>query len=310
MLQYLLMIAFYDQPSARLESRRLRYFIAVAEHLHFGRAADQLQVAQSALSRHIQELERALDVRLLNRGRRSVVSLTESGKALLADGLLGVQQLERAARSARRAAEGKIGRVAVGYVASASLSGVLPRTLERFRNHHDNVSVLLNQMETPLQLDALRDGLLDVGYIRPRKTYPAGVVARIVYRETMLLAIAAKHPLAAKRIELKHLANQTFIIPQFDEDTGFAEQMAQMASHGGFEPKAVLHVRDFLTALSLAGGGYGVVPAPRCMLSINVRNVVLKTIQGYAGTVELAVAYRTKTASAAITAFVREAAQP
>jgi LysR family transcriptional regulator, benzoate and cis,cis-muconate-responsive activator of ben and cat genes len=304
------MILFHDQSFAGLESRRLRYFIAVAEQLHYGRAADQLQIAQSALSRHIQELERQLGVRLLNRGRRSVISLTESGKALLAEGLLGTQQLARAVRAARRAAEGEIGRVAVGYVASASLSGVLPRTLERFRIRHENVSVLLNQMETPLQLDALRDGLLDVGYIRPRKTYPTGVLARVVYRETMLLAIAANHPLAAKRIELKHLANQTFIIPQVDEDTGFAEQMAQMASHGGFEPKAVLHVRDFLTALSLAGGGYGVVPAPRCMLSINVRNVVLKTIQGYTGTVELAVAYRSSPASAAVAAFVRETAKP
>jgi DNA-binding transcriptional LysR family regulator len=304
------MILFHDQSFAGLESRRLRYFIAVAEQLHYGRAADQLQIAQSALSRHIQELERQLGVRLLNRGRRSVISLTESGKALLAEGLLGTHQLARAVRAARRAAEGEIGRVAVGYVASASLSGVLPRTLERFRIRHENVSVLLNQMETPLQLDALRDGLLDVGYIRPRKTYPTGVLARVVYRETMLLAIAANHPLAAKRIELKHLANQTFIIPQVDEDTGFAEQMAQMASHGGFEPKAVLHVRDFLTALSLAGGGYGVVPAPRCMLSINVRNVVLKTIQGYTGTVELAVAYRSSPASAAVAAFVRETAKP
>jgi DNA-binding transcriptional LysR family regulator len=304
------MILFHDQSFAGLESRRLRYFIAVAEQLHYGRAADQLQIAQSALSRHIQELERQLGVRLLNRGRRSVISLTESGQALLAEGLLGTHQLARAVRAARRAAEGEIGRVAVGYVASASLSGVLPRTLERFRIRHENVSVLLNQMETPLQLDALRDGLLDVGYIRPRKTYPTGVLARVVYRETMLLAIAANHPLAAKRIELKHLANQTFIIPQVDEDTGFAEQMAQMASHGGFEPKAVLHVRDFLTALSLAGGGYGVVPAPRCMLSINVRNVVLKTIQGYTGTVELAVAYRSSPASAAVAAFVRETAKP
>jgi len=86
--------------------------------------------------------------------------------------------------------------------------------------------------------------------------------------------------------------------------------MAQIASQGEFQPKAILHVRDFLTALSLAAGGYGVVPAPRCMLSINVRNVVLKTIQGYGGTVELAVAHRVKSTSSKVAAFVQEATRP
>lgn len=289
-----------------LESRQLRYFIAVAEQLHFGRASDKLDIAQSALSRHIKELERALGVRLFNRGRRSAVSLTEPGKALLSNSIIGVRQLERAAIAARQAARGQIGRVAVGYVVSAALSGVLPRTLERYHDRHEDVSIEVTAMETPAQLAGLEDGLLDVGFLRPRSAYPDGVIAHVVHRETMLLALAANHPLANKRIDLKNLSDQRFIIPQFDENTGFAEQLAQLASQGGFEPKTALRVRDFLTAITLAAGGYGVVPVPKCMLSLRMRNIIFKSIHGYTGIAELAVAYRARRASAAVSAFVDE----
>jgi LysR family transcriptional regulator, benzoate and cis,cis-muconate-responsive activator of ben and cat genes len=292
-----------------LESRRLRYFIAVAEELHFGRAADKLGVAQSALSRHIKEFEQSLGVRLLNRGRRSIITLTEPGKAFFQDAMIGVNQLERAENAAHRAARGEIGGVAVGYVASAALSGVLPRALELFRVKHTEVSVQITAMETPKQLAALRDGLIDVGFLRPRGEYPSGVSAAVVHREAMLLAIAANHPLSSKRIGLKALMDQTFIIPQFDENTGFAEQLAQLCSHGGFEPKKILHVRDFITAITMAAGGYGVVPVPRCMLSINMRNIIFKPIHGYSGFAELAVAYRGRQASAAVMAFVDEVLQ-
>jgi LysR family transcriptional regulator, benzoate and cis,cis-muconate-responsive activator of ben and cat genes len=289
-----------------LESRQLRYFLAVAEHLHFGRAADALGVAQSALSRHIKAFERELGVRLLNRGRRSLVSLTEPGEAFLADARVGIRQLERAEAAAHRAARGEIGRLAVGYVASAALSGVLPLALERFRVKFPTVEVEVSAMETPTQLEALRDGLIDVGFLRPRTEYPPGIRASVVHRESMLIALAANHALAAKRIELKHLADQNFIIPQFDENTGFAEHLAQLAAQGGFAPKKILRVRDFLTAITLAAGGYGVVPAPKCVSAIAMRNLIFKPVQG--GTpAELVVAYREPRASTALTAFVKEA---
>ena len=289
-----------------LASRQLRCFLAVAQQLHFGRAADELGVAQSALSRHVKELETALGVRLLNRGRRSLVSLTEAGQAFLADAVLGLRQLERAEMAAHRAARGEIGRLAVGYVASAALSGVLPMALERFRIKYPAVEVEITAMETPTQLEALRDGLIDVGFLRPRLEYPPGVGASVVHREPLLLALAANHPLAAKRLELKHLAEQNFIIPQFDENTGFAEHLARLAAQGGFAPKKILRVRDFLTAITLAAGGYGVVPAPRCVAAIAMPNVIFKAIHGGAPA-ELVVAHREQRASAAAAAFVREA---
>jgi DNA-binding transcriptional LysR family regulator len=275
-----------------LESRQLRYFVAVAQHLHFGRAADDLGIAQSALSRHLQQFEKSLGIRLLNRGRRSTISLTASGQAFLIEATAGIRQLERARTAAQRAARGQTGKLAIGYVASAAFSGVLPRALERFRSGFSDVSVELSAMETPAQLTALGNGMLDVGFLRARSEYPDGITASVVQRDGMLLALADSHPLARKRIDLSLLSEQTFIIPQFDENTGFAEHVAALASHGGFEPKKILRVHDFLTALSLAAAGYGVVPAPHCVTCLAISRIVFKRIQGYDGMAELVVAHQ------------------
>ena len=282
-----------------LESRQLRCFLAVAEELHFGRAADKLGIAQSALSRHVMDLERSLGVRLLNRGRRAAVSLTEPGKTFFSDALVGSRQLERARQAAHGAIRGETGRIAVGYVASAALSGVLPSILAQFRASQPLVNIELGPMETPRQLAALSDGLIDVAFLRSRREYPSDVNAVVVHRDPMLIALASNHALASRRVDIGALAAQTFIIPQFDENTGFAEHLAELASIGGFQPKTIVHVHDFLTAVTLASAGYGVVPVPRCMLAINLPNITFKKIHGYAGTAELAVAYRQHRLSAA-----------
>ncbi|MFO1265491.1 MAG: LysR substrate-binding domain-containing protein [Rubrivivax sp.] len=286
-----------------LESLPLRCFVAVAEERHFGRAAERLAMAQSALSRQIQALERTLGARLLNRARRSAVTLTEAGAALLDEARLALSQLERAETTARRAARGELGRIEVGYVVSAVLSGALPRTLERYRAQHPDVQVQLVPMETPRQLEALRTGLLDVGFLRPRPTYPAGLRAAIVHRDALLLAVATNHPLARRRVTLAALAREAFIVPQFDESAGFAEQLAALGARGGFEPRIAHRVRDFIAALAMAAAGYGVVLAPASLAAISLPNVVYRTIEGYAGSAALAVVHRTNALSAAARQF-------
>ncbi len=287
-----------------LDSRSLRYFVCLARELHFGRAAEHVHIAQSALSRHIKDLEARLGARLLNRGRRSAVTLTEAGKALLVESELAFQQLERAATAVGRASRGEVGRVEVGYVVSAALTGVLPLALAHFRASRPDVQVQLTALETPKQLAALADGLLDVGFIRPRASYPGGVEARVIHRESVLLALAADHPLAGRTVTLADLAQENFIIPQFDESAGFAEQLAALASRGGFEPKLTHRVRDFVTAVTLAAAGYGIVPIPKSMALIGMPNLVCKPIAGYDDLVELAVAYRPASAAPAAKALI------
>ncbi|MFO1402423.1 MAG: LysR substrate-binding domain-containing protein [Steroidobacteraceae bacterium] len=290
-----------------LESLPLRCFVTVAEERHFGRAAERLAMAQSALSRQVQALERAVGARLLNRARRSAVTLTDAGAALLEEARLALQQLERAETTARRAARGELGRIEVGYVVSAALSGVLSRALERFRSRHPDVQVQLVPMETPRQLEALRTGLLDVGFLRPRPTYPPGVRAAIVHRDALLLAVATDHPLARRRVTLAALAREAFIVPQFDESAGFAEQLAALGAHGGFEPRIAHRVRDFIAALAMAAAGYGVVLAPASLAAISLPNVAYRAIEGHAGNAELAVAHRGSALSVAALRFVEAA---
>lgn len=287
-----------------IDSRALRCFVAVARELHFGRAADRLQIAQSALSRQLLELERRLDVRLLNRGRRSSISLTHAGAALLVEAELAIKQLDRAEVIAKRTARGEIGRIEVGYVLSAALSGVLPEVLQAFRSAHPAVQVHLSSMETPRQIEGLRAGLLDVGFIRPRADYPEGVTASVVHREPLVLAVGRGHPLATREVGLRELARESFIAPQFDETSGFVEHLAALGARGEFEPRLAYRVRDFITATMMASAGYGVVLAPKSIASIESSNIVCRAIRGYDAMVELSVAYRTATLSSAAQLFV------
>lgn len=287
-----------------IESRALRCFVAVARELHFGRAADQLQIAQSALSRQVLELERRLGVRLLNRGRRSSISLTHAGAALLVEAEVAMKQLDRAEVVAKRTARGEIGRVEVGYVLSTALSGLLPGVLRDFRSAHPAVQVHLVSMETPRQIEGLRTGLLDVGFIRPRANYPEGVMASVVHREPLVVAVGREHPLATREVNLRSLAKEDFIAPQFDEASGFVEHLAALGARGEFEPRLAYRVRDFITAAMMASAGYGVVLAPGSIASIQSSNIVCRPIRGYEAMAELSIAYRAATLSPAAQLFV------
>jgi hypothetical protein len=287
-----------------LDSRLLEAFVAVAESLHFGRAADRLDRAQSVLSRQIKELERELGTQLLHRGRRSAVSLTDAGSALLVESRTALLQLERAAVAAQRAGRGELGRLAVGYVASAALTGVLPDALGGFRNARPEVAVDLQALETPRQLAALTDGSLDIGFLRPRTTLPEGIETLIVHREGLLLAVSSQHRLAQGRITAETLANERFVLPQFDEQDGFEEHLSALARLGNFHPGPVLRVRDFITAITLAAAGYGVALVPRSVTTLSLSEVVYRPISDCDRTAELAVAWRRNNSSAALRAFV------
>ena len=177
-----------------VELRHLRYFVAVAEELHFGRAAERLRVAQPGLSQQIQALERALGVALFDRTSRRV-ELTAAGALLLAEGKRALAQTERALDRARRAGRGEVGRLTVAAIGSATYD-VLPALLREHRRRYPEVELVLREMSTPAQVHALRSGEIDVGFLRlPADT--RDLVASTVREETMLLMLPESHPLAA-----------------------------------------------------------------------------------------------------------------
>jgi DNA-binding transcriptional LysR family regulator len=285
-----------------LDARQLRYFIAVAEELSFARAADRLNVAQSAVSLQIKGLEEAFGARLLNRGKRAAVSLTQAGRLFLSEAVAAIRQLERAELVGRLAARGELGQIEVGYVTSAVTNRILPSLLREYRQSHPAVQLRLTAMETPRQLDALAEGRLDAALIQPWPSYAAGVAARVIHREALCVALAADHPLARNHtLQAADLGNEAFIVPHV---ATFGSHLKRLAAAGRFPIKIVHDVGDFVTALSMAAAGYGVAMAPESMCALGFPEVVFRPLADFAEKVELAVAFRAAEPSASVRAFV------
>lgn len=283
----------------------MKVFVALAEDLHFARTADRLNIAQSVLSDSIKNLESDLGVRLLNRNKRSAVSLTDAGVIFLHEATLAIRQLERAESVGRLAARGEVGKISLGYVGSAVSTGVLPGLLKAFREKRSQVEMTINLMETPRQLEGLHDAHLDVGLLRSRSQYPDGVSATVLMREQLMIAVAEGHPLArSSRIRARELRDEAFIVPQFSESEGFAENLSSLGRRGGFDAVPQYRVADFITALCMAAASYGVVLVPQSMRSLAPPDVAFRAVEDFDEEVELAIAYRTRESAPCVKEFI------
>lgn len=289
-----------------IDVKSLAYFVAVAEDLHFSRAADRLHVAQSALSVRIRQLEERLGARLLTRGKRAAVQLTEAGELFLVEARRALGAVRQAEEVGRRAGQGEIGHVAIGYVASAVFSGLLQDLLRRFRSIRPDVELRLSEMETPRQLAMIGDGLLDIGLLRSRDDPGPDVRMAPLRREQMHVLLPAGHVLAAvERIALADLSGEPLITPQFDEMGGFGSMVAMLDGRDGFAAGPIRRVRDFLTVVGLVGGGYGVALVPDAVRRIVGEDVVLRPLDG-AGDLEsvLSIASAARPRSPAVETFI------
>ncbi|MGO4306934.1 LysR family transcriptional regulator [Cupriavidus sp. RAF12] len=289
-----------------IDVRQLQCFLAVAEELHFAKAADRLGVAQSGLSTQIQRLEQGLGVTLLNRNKRKPVSLTDAGHLFHAEAAAALRHIERADEVGRLAARGLAGVIRVGYVASGVSSGLLSMLLSEFRKSREMVRLEIVPMETPRQLEALSDGQIDVGIVRPRRLYPAGVISKVLQTERLLAAMAESHPLARRAtVSARALADQSFIVPQFAEEEGFGAALSALGEAGGFTPHLEYRVQDFISAICLASAGYGMAIVPESMQNFSQPGVTYKQISDFRLSVNLALAYRRREVSPAVRAFVK-----
>src|SRR5580700_1613600 len=194
-----------------MELRQLRYFIAVAEELHFRRAAERLHMSQPPLSQQIRALEDELGFTLLTRTRRRV-ELTPAGEAFLRAARALLSELDGAVATARRIDAGQTGRLRVGFVGSALLS-IVPGTVERFRSSRPGVAIELRERSTVDQLRAVAAGVIDVGLVRPPIEDEAGLRAETVLRERTVAALPVGHPLAAlQRVPMRRLAAEPLVL--------------------------------------------------------------------------------------------------
>lgn len=289
-----------------MDVRQMRCFVEVAERLHFGRAAEALGIAQSALSRQIQLLEASLGARLLERNKRAPMRLTDAGGLFLAEARAALAQFERAEAVARKAGRGQLGRLEIGYVASATFSGLLPSVVSAFHRDCPAVAIGLLEMDTAHQVEALEDGRIDVGFIRPRPDYPPGIVALPQLREPILVALRADHPLAAAGgpIPAKALADEDFVVPQAHERAGFGELTLAIGRQGGFVPRLTHHVRDFITVLNFVAVGFGVAAVPASLERVRLPDIVYRPLADPVPHAELVAAFRRSGNAPVVQTFV------
>lgn len=289
-----------------MELRWLESFVVVAEELHFGRAADRLHLAPSALSAQIRALESHLGVRLIDRGRRTRPALTSAGRLFLDETRLTLAQAARAVAVGRRAGRGELGHARIAYVASAAFSGVLTDVLGRCAAPGTDLTVQVRELETPAQLEALACGDIDVGFLRWRPEYPPDVTATCLLTEDVVVAVPADAPLAAyEAIPAAALSDENFVAPHFDEEYGCRDQILEVAAQGGFSPVCAPPVRDYVAALTLVGGGLAVALVPDSLRRAHLPGVAYRPLADVPLTTRLVGAYRTGETAPAVRGVIR-----
>lgn len=271
-----------------VELRHLRYFVAVAEERHFGRAARKLRIAQPPLSRQIQDFEAEIGFALFDRSRRRV-ELTAAGVALLPHARRVFAALDVAMVEARRAAAGQIGRITVGYPASVAFSG-LPELIRAFRARSPDVEVSLRELPPQEQIEALGDGRIDVGFIRGPMP-DLDLASRLVRREPLVVALPAGHPLTAhRRLKLALLARESFISFPRQRGPGFFDFIMRLCHDAGFTPRVVQEAPQ-LDMVSLVAAGFGAAILPESLRDARRPGAVFRVIEDAPPT-ELFVAWR------------------
>lgn len=243
-----------------MELRHLRYFVRVAEDLHFGRAAEHLGISQPPLSQQIRALEDELGVRLLDRTSRSV-ALTAAGRVFLEAARTTLRHADQAVLLARRAAEGELGELAIGFNASAPFVPQIARAITDFRAAYPDVRLVLREATGPEQAEEVEDGLLDIGFMRSRRApqLPPDLVAQPFLNERLFVALPPAHRLTYQPvIRLQDFAGEPMIFYSTERSL-FANEVIAMLREHGVEPVIAQIVNDVSTLFGLAAAGIGLM---------------------------------------------------
>jgi DNA-binding transcriptional LysR family regulator len=285
-----------------MELRQLRYFVAVAEELHFRRAAARLHVSQPPLSQQIQRLENELGCRLLARTRRRV-QLTPAGEAFLRDARAMLAELDAAVNTARRIDAGQTGRLRVNFVGSALLS-IVPGAVQRFRAAHPSVEIELRERPTVEQLRAVAAGVVDVGLVRPPVDSLGELHAETVLRERTVAALPTDHPLARlRRVPVARLANEPLVLFPRAQAPGYHDLLVATIPGGG---EVVQYAPEMQTIIGLVAAGIGVALAPESVERLGLHGVTYRPAIG-APRSDLIAVTRAEDPSPLVRGFVAEA---
>ena len=276
-----------------MELRHLRYFVAVAEELHFGRAAERLHIAQPPLSRQIRDLETEIGAPLFDRVARGV-ELTPAGKAFLPEARLTLAQAERAQRSAQRAAKGETGRLRVGFVEAATYSAILPNVLGFFRMHLPQIGLSLFEMSSIEQEEALRDSRIDLGMLdSPPPDAERWLHVEPVYSDPLVAALPESHELAKKaRINFADLGQDQFVLFPRTEMPRLYDEFIAACRAAEFSPRVVQQAEGWHTLAGLVGAGVGTAFVPRSLANAQRPGIIYRRVKGLTVAVEMSAVWK------------------
>ena len=285
-----------------LELRHLRYFVAVAEELHFGRAAQRLGMAQPPLSQQIQRLEQIIGARLFERTSRRV-QLTDAGTALLPDARRLLAGAEAALLAARRAGRGEQGELWVAFAATVMFLA-LPEIIRAFRDRFPGVHLDLREMPTGPQLAGIKAGEIDIGFVREPEPDPELDIVTVM-REPLRIAVPKGHPLASRAtISVRHLADEPFVLFPAELAPGLHAQVMSLCRAAGFTPRVVEESRELYTSVSLVEAGIGVSILPASVEKLGWRGVRDRAIPSASAETRIAAAWRKDRGRPVVEAFM------
>jgi len=285
-----------------MELRHLRCLVAVAEELHFGRAAQRLHLSQPPVSQAIKELEAELGQRLFERSSRRI-RLTAAGEEAVRDARAVLARTDALRSRGRDAALGQGGRLAIGFISLAAYA-YLPEVLRRFTADHPQVRLTLTESTTDQMLADLERGTLDVGCLFASPPWPASLRYQATNRDPLIVALPEAHPLAAlARVPLAQLAGEQFLAFERHHGPLMFDAMVSACMRHGFSPR-IFPARQMHTIVSLVSGGIGVALVPACLQVLHRQGVVYRPLLDEATPVEHGAAWRADDDSALLRQFV------
>ncbi len=288
-----------------MELRQLRYFIAVAEELHFTRAAARLHIGQPPLSHAIQMLEQDVGARLFERNKRWV-RLTEAGRLFLVDARRMLALAEEARNTAQRAERGEAGELRIGFTYSTPLTPLFAAAINRYRQDHPQVSLLLQELATLRQLDGLGQRTIDLGFVRtPELPIPTGIRTTLLREDPLVAVLPASHPLAARPIvHIADLAALPFVMYPPGAGTSIYPQIFRLCREAGFVPRVSQTANESSTIIGLVAAGSGVTILPSSFTRVQMDGVAYRPLADPGAVTMLYLAQRDEEASPLLTGFI------
>ncbi|MBF2009042.1 MAG: LysR family transcriptional regulator [Chlorogloeopsis fritschii C42_A2020_084] len=287
-----------------MELRHLRYFIAVAEELHFSRAAERLHIAQPPLSQQIQQLETELGVELFDRKTKRQVQLTEAGRVFLREAYQLLAQLEEAIELTRSTGRGERGQLRVGFISSVTYD-VLPNILEAFHQQFPEVELILQELTTTEQENALRNHRIQVGFAH-LPLEDDSLCWECIQQENLFVALPVIHPLAKQeQIVVRSLADEQFILFPRYLGIGLYDKIIALCQQGNFTPKVAQEAIQMQTIIGLVSAGMGIAIVPSSLQNLQRTGVVYRAIAQATPLVETAVVWQPEAETPVMQQFLK-----